>query len=181
MVKNRLIYVLGLLMLGIAIWVLSGIRIRPLFSEPTEHKANARAAQNLRGGTDVSPAKTEDIQLPMVGTVRCNKIEDKISLLTSDGETDLAFTVYLRDNGRFLRAEFIAPGSVDYATPLPRLERAMKSWDEAIIGFVDETPSVGWKEIVAKLPTHGNMQGVKRISITLVNYRVLNNAPHPPT
>lgn len=55
----------------------------------------------------------------------------------------------------------------------------MKSWDEAIIGLVDETPTVGWKAILAKLPTHGDMRGVKRISITLVNYRVLNNAPQP--
>lgn len=92
MVKKKLIYILGLLMLGIALWAISGIRIRPLFSEPSENKANTSAAQNLRGDADIPPAKSEDIQLPMVGTVRCNKTEDKASLINSDGETNLAFT-----------------------------------------------------------------------------------------
>jgi hypothetical protein len=179
-VSRKRILIAGLLISLISLGTIGWMRYRRFTTAPVEHGERMTSSQIVRVRDRDEKARYEKVQLPLLGAVMCTAMEDEAALvIDSGGETNLPFTVYQRENGRFLRAEFIAPGSVDYATPIPELESAMRSWDEAIIGLVDEPPTAGWKEIVAKLPTIGSMKDVKRISITLVNYRIGPNAPQP--
>jgi hypothetical protein len=132
--------------------------------------------------TEVRPQLTSSrsekvaITLPQLGVFECDAATDHAFILP---KIALPFRVYRVPDGRFFRAEFIAPGSPDHASSLEEIELALRSSNEAYIGLPNEHPKVGWKAIVAKLRELGNIAEAKRITITLVNYRRGSGPPKP--
>lgn len=106
---------------------------------------------------------------PFLGTVECFSRTREEPYTTRDGETyNWPIKIFYDRNGKFLRAEYVKKGAVDYQAPHWLQEANYK--EEKILGVPDHSPPLSVKQIVDLLYKYSGskMDRATRINISWV-------------